>query len=74
MVDIMNQKLRAHWPKGSHVRQLADLEEAGCVTVGDVLNGRMSDAEMLRLPRVGRGTLQVLRHAVLKAVVEWRGI
>ncbi len=70
-MTVMDQKLRTHWPKKGHMRQLEALEMAGCVTVGDVLNDRMTEAEMLRIPIVGRGTLFTVKGAVLKAIVDW---
>ena len=70
MSDVMNQKLRIYWPD-SHHYQLGEIEKAGWVTVGDVLNQVVSAADMLRIPRVGVRTLTIARHAVARAVLEW---
>ncbi len=70
-MDIMNLKLRAYWPGKQHLYQLSLLEAAGCTSIGDILNGNFPPAEILRIPGVGRGTLGTIKHAVLKAVVDW---
>jgi hypothetical protein len=70
-MSFMDQKLRAHWPVKSHLRQLEFLEAAGCVTIGDVLNERVTEAQMLRVPGVGRETLRFVKSAVVRAVVDW---
>ncbi|MEI6863956.1 MAG: hypothetical protein WCK46_01090 [Candidatus Adlerbacteria bacterium] len=66
----MNQKLRDYWPD-HHRYQLEVIEREGWVTVGDVLNRVVTEAEILRTPRVGRETLRVVRHVVAKVVLDW---
>jgi hypothetical protein len=69
-MKILDRELRQYWPN-HHRTQLDLLEGIGCVTIGDVLNHRVTEAQMLRIPRVGSGTLRVIRHTVLKAMVDY---
>ena len=70
-MNVMNQKISDYWPN-CHQRQLGLIKaKFGDLTVGLVLSHEVSEAEIVCIPGVGRGTLSSLRKAILKAMVEY---
>ena len=61
--------LSKHWPSGRYHNQLHALYREGIYTLGDVM--KCTEAEILRIPVCGRGTLRVLRQVLADGMREY---
>jgi DNA-directed RNA polymerase alpha subunit len=58
-----------YWPEGRCKAQFNALHKEGVITLGDAL--KRTEAEILRIPVCGRGTLYVLRQVLQDGMREY---
>ncbi|CAN5767133.1 hypothetical protein BH11PAT2_BH11PAT2_03530 [soil metagenome] len=61
-----NTLLCKYWPSSQYHNQLHALYREGILTLGDVM--QRTEAEIIRIPMCGRGTVLVLRQVLAKGM------
>ena len=67
--SFIKTPITKYWPSGRYKAQLNALYVNGVMTIGDAL--KRTEAEILRIPVCGRGTLYVLRQVLADGMREY---